>query len=178
MKLIVNQKPKKGVLMKMIYVFCLLTFATAAFAQTPASPAPAPAAVASPLPAIAPLPATATPVVVAPSPIVAPAQVPVGDVAVAAPAAPPAWFQEVLTNAQSLPVVGPYIAKALVWLGIIAALLTALVAFLLAISASLKGVLNVAGLNNFATEVQAFQDGKIMYWIKYFSMFNAQKKSS
>jgi hypothetical protein len=153
----------------LVVVFCFLAFASFATAQDP-SPSP----VASPIvitPAVGASPAMAL------VPLPTPVPVPVGDVAVSAPSAPPQWAQDLIMNAQKLPVVGPYVAKGLLYLGILSAILTALVAFLLAAAMALKGVLNFAGLNSFVVLIQAFQDGPVMYWLKYLSMFNAQKKS-
>lgn len=94
---------------------------------------------------------------------------------VPAPAAPPEWASALLTNVSKLPVIGPYVSKAILWLGILAAILTTLVAAALSILATLKGGLNAAGLDSAVAAVDAFKNGKIMYWLTYFSNFNAQK---
>lgn len=102
-------------------------------------------------------------------------QTPVPTVQVAEPAAPPEWAAELIVTAQEIPVVGPILSKALLYLGIVSAILTSLIAFLLTTISALSKVLNTAGLVNFAAKVQAFRDGPIMYWLKYLSMFNAKK---
>jgi hypothetical protein len=98
-----------------------------------------------------------------------------GVVAVAEPAAPPAWAQDVMVAAQKLPVVGPFISKALLILGIVAAILTALAGFLISAIQALKGVFTWAGLTDAANVLVVFQSGRFMYWLKFFSMFNAKK---
>lgn len=99
-----------------------------------------------------------------------------GIVAVAEPAAPPAWAQDVMVAAQKLPVVGPIISKALLLLGIVAAILTALAGFLISALQALKAMFTWGGLTNAANAIVAFQSGRFMYWLKFFSMFNAQKR--
>lgn len=95
-------------------------------------------------------------------------------VAVAAPSAPPQWAQDLIVTAEGLPVVGPFVAKGLLYLGIISAILTTLVGSALAILNTLMGIFNASGLTNLATAIASFRDGKIMYWITFFSMFNAK----
>lgn len=96
-------------------------------------------------------------------------------VQVAEPAAPPKWAEDLIMASQGLPVAGPFISKALLYLGIISSILTALTAFVLTVANVLKGISNIAGLTNFSMKVDDFKNGKIMYWLKYFSMFNAKK---
>lgn len=108
---------------------------------------------------------------IAPQPAPAPAVV-----AVPEPAAPPSWATDLLMEVSRLPVVGPYVSKALLYLGILTAILTTLVAAILSILASLQGGFNAAGLVDASNAVTAFKNGKIMYWLTYFSNFNAQKK--
>jgi hypothetical protein len=99
-------------------------------------------------------------------------------VSVAAPAAPPQWAQELLVFIQNMPVVGPIISKAIVYIGIVGSLITALVAFLLTALKALSGISGLAGLANLQTTIQNFKNGPIMYWLMYFSNFNAQKQPS
>jgi hypothetical protein len=136
--------------MKWIFAFALLIMAPLTFAQAPATSAPAASA--------APSSPTPTPVAVAPA-ASAPA------VSVAAPSAPPEWIQELLQTVAGLPIVGPYISKAFTYLEALGACLTALVAFLLAVSAALKGVVNFSGLTALASWIETFQQSKIMYWL-------------
>lgn len=104
---------------------------------------------------------------------VAPKEIP--QVIVSEPAAPPKWAEEILVKAQDFPVVGPYVAKGIYYAGVVSSLLTALVAFLLAALKALSGVLSVAGAASFSEKIKALQDSKLMFWLKYFSMFNAKK---
>jgi hypothetical protein len=134
---------------------CISTFA---IGQSPVPGAVIIAASPAPMAVIAPLPS--------PSPQM---------VLVAPPSAPPQWAQDLISDAGSLPVVGPYVAKALLYAGILAAILTALVLFLLTVLSALSGVLHISGMDNWVAAIQNFKNGKFMYYLKYFSMFNAQK---
>jgi len=96
-------------------------------------------------------------------------------VAVLEPAAPPEWAQELIAAAEKLPVVGPIVSKVLVWVGILAGITTTLVGTLLGIINTLMGVANLSGLASAAAALANFRDGKIMYWLKFFSLFNAKK---
>lgn len=89
---------------------------------------------------------------------------------------PPNWLQDMVIAIKKLPVIGPVLTVALQWLGVIATILTALVAFLLVSIRALTTVLTSMKLVEIANKLVAFQDGKIMYWLKYLSVFNAQKK--
>jgi len=109
-------------------------------------------------------------VTVQPAAVQAPAAVVVPE-----PAAPPAWASDVLLQVSKLPVVGPYVSKALLYLGILAALLTTLVGAALSILATLKTGFNWAGLDTASNAIAAFRNGKIIYWLTYFSNFNAKK---
>lgn len=96
-------------------------------------------------------------------------------VLVAEPAAPPVWAQEVMVSAQKLPYLGPVIAKVLLYLGIATSILTMLVTFLLCSITALSGGATFLGLTGVANWLVAFRDGKFMYWLKFFSNFNAKK---
>lgn len=102
--------------------------------------------------------------------------VPTASVVVAEPAAPPAWAQDLIVTAESLPVVGPILSKALLYLGILSSILTVMVGALITVLNTLMGALNLAGLVRIASALAAFRDGRVMYWLKFFSLFNARKK--
>lgn len=89
---------------------------------------------------------------------------------------PPEWLQNALISAKSLPVVGPFLVTAMQWLAMIASILTALFAFLWALLKSLESVASMAKLGPLAEKLAALQNSKLMYYLKAFSMFNAQKK--
>lgn len=115
--------------------------------------------------------------VAAPAPTPIPVGTPPGPaVAVAEPAAPPPWAQDLVMAAEKLPYVGPIISKVLLYAGIIGSIMTAVVVCLTSILNLLIGAFNLAKLMNVANAVAAFKDGKIMYWLKFFSFFNAKKK--
>jgi hypothetical protein len=142
-------------------IFFFVLFSTIGY-PAPTTP-PTPTAV-TPVSSPAPVP---PPVVAAP---VTPAFVPV-----AAPAAPPVWAQDLLMTAEKLPVVGPILAKVLLWAGIIAGILTTLTGAVLGVVNTLMGVSNASGLTGLAAALANFRNGKVMYWLKFFSLFNAQK---
>jgi hypothetical protein len=139
------------------FLFCIAdpTFVLAdnVIPQATAVTAPAPAPVMTPVPPGVSLPA----------------------VAVAEPSAPPQWAQDIIVVAEKLPLVGPIVAKVMLWAGILSGILTTLVGAVLGILQLLLGVFNLTGLVNAAAWIAAFRDGKVMYWLKFFSMFNAKK---
>ena len=94
---------------------------------------------------------------------------------VAEPAAPPQWAEDLIMSVEKLPIIGPIVSKILVYLGIVSSILTAFIAFLLTALNSLSVILSLSGLAKFAEKVKLFKDGKIMYWLKYLSLFNAKK---
>lgn len=89
---------------------------------------------------------------------------------------PPAWLDTAIRMTISIPVVGPYIVVVMQWLGVIAAILTALCAFLLAMIKALSSVLSAAQLEKVAQFVASLEKSKLMYWLKRLSIFNAQKE--
>lgn len=110
------------------------------------------------------------PVTLAVQPPMAPAVV-----AVAEPAAPPMWAQDVMVSAEKLPVIGPVVTKAVLYFGILSALLTSFAAFVLSALAILQKAFSFAGLAKAASAIVAFQNSKFMYYLKFLSSFNAQK---
>lgn len=128
------------------------------YAQDPATAVQAQAAAAAPVIAVQAAAVQAPAVVVVPE-----------------PAAPPQWATDVLMAASKLPVIGPIVSKGMLYLGILAAILTTLVGAILAILAALGGAFKSTGMDNAAAVIQAFKDGKVMYWLKFFSNFNAKK---
>lgn len=100
-----------------------------------------------------------------------------------APAAPevgvtdeiPSWIAPVVMWLQGVPTVGPILVEVLKWLGLLAAVLTALSTFMMALSKAVVGVAGMAGFVAFAEKAQKFFDVALKY-AKYFSMFNVQKK--
>lgn len=107
-----------------------------------------------------------------PAPIATPAA---AAVVVPADAAPPQWLQDVIAGSEKLPTIGPIIAKGVLYLGSLGALVSLLLVFLLSAINIIASVVNFAGLSDFAAKLQAFKDGNLVYWLKYISFFNAQK---
>ncbi len=88
---------------------------------------------------------------------------------------PPAWIVSALETIYKIPVIGPLVAKVMQWLGVLAVIMTSLLVFLLTSVRALMGVANFAGLISFAAWLEVFKDSKIIYYLKYFSLGNAQK---
>lgn len=89
---------------------------------------------------------------------------------------PPEWLKTTIESVYSLPIVGPYAAKGVQWLGVFAVILTSLTGAAIVSIRALMTVLNFAGLVSAVAFLTKFENGKVMYWLRYFSMFNAQKK--
>lgn len=139
----------------------LLIFFAVSAASLPAHCDPSPAPSASPI-AVSSAQSPAPPMVQ-------------GVVAVAEPAAPPSWAQDLMVSAQKLPIVGPIVSKALLYVGILGSILTMLCGFLMAALSALSGTLQYAGLASAVQKIADFQNGKFMYYLKFFSLFNAKK---
>lgn len=98
------------------------------------------------------------------------------DAQVAANEAPPEWLQNAIAYIYDVPVVGPYVVIVGKWFGVLITIVTAFTGFLMISVRALMGVLNLAGLVAFAAKLDAFKDGKVIYWLKYVSaLFNAKK---
>jgi len=96
--------------------------------------------------------------------------------AVAPKHVPPAWLDSAMDKVSALPVVGPVVVDGVKWLGVVASLMTVLVTALLGALAALQKVLALAKLADLAAKVSAFSNGPIMYWLKWFSMYNAKRE--
>lgn len=90
--------------------------------------------------------------------------------------APPEWLVKSLSYIYEIPFVGPYAAKGAQWLGVIVVIITSFTGATLVSLRALTTVLTLSSLVVWADKVYAFENSKIIYWLKYFSMFNAQKK--
>jgi hypothetical protein len=89
---------------------------------------------------------------------------------------PPVWLESAIEKAESVPVVGPIVVTITKWLGVIAGILTVLVTALLAAIQILSRVLNVAKMTALAARVQAISKSPVIYWLSFFSMYNAKKE--
>lgn len=89
---------------------------------------------------------------------------------------PPAWLENALNFARRIPWVGPVVVEFTKWAGLFGGVMTLLVTTILGLLRILVPALNIAGLAAFALKVQIFENSPLMYWIKFFSMYNAVKK--
>jgi|GEM_PF-5277134 len=89
---------------------------------------------------------------------------------------PPAWLATALKTIESMPIIGPVAVEVFKWLGVIASIATALVTFLVAVIRALSVVLSAARMLALANMIAAFESSKIMYWLKFFSIYNAKEK--
>jgi hypothetical protein len=102
----------------------------------------------------------------------APAVVPIDPLFV-----PPVWLESVLMTMKGMPIFGPYIVKGMQWMGVILSVLTALTGALIVILRALSKVLNMAQLFTLVAKVENFEkNSMVVYWLKYFSAFNAPEK--
>ena len=88
---------------------------------------------------------------------------------------PPPWLQDVLLAVKGLPIVGPYVVEILKWVGVGTVLITSICAALIACLKVLGGALKLVKLDALAAKVEAFQNSKIIYYLKYISNLNAHK---
>lgn len=157
--------------MKLIFLFLFVSLFTFADALPQATPTPVPATILAPTPVPSPKPLVDTTAVT-----FVPAGTPSGPAtAVATPAAPPTWVQDLLVFAEKIPVVGPIVSKVLMYASILGTILTSLVLALLGIASTLQGVFNVSGLVKVSAALAAFKDSKFLYWLTWFSFLNAKK---
>jgi hypothetical protein len=142
----------KSLILVLGLLFVTPSFATEAVKEitvSVASPAPAPA-----VEAVAPMPETAP----------------------VATHLPPAWLEKVLDVAVSVPVVGPVVVEVLKWVGVISSILTAIVTAALGLIWSLSRALKLAKLVDLAVKIEALAASPVMYWLRFFSMYNAKKE--
>lgn len=96
-------------------------------------------------------------------------------VAVAEPAAPPKWVEQVVVAIQEIPVVGPVLTKVINFLVTLFAVLTALTAFLYSTLTALMKISNMARLVALADWLQRVRAGRVMYWISLLSNIPLKK---
>lgn len=89
---------------------------------------------------------------------------------------PPDWLQSAILLIKNIPAVGPILVKIGQYAGVLATVLTSLSVAVIGILKSLQVVLNIAKAPELAAKIEAFEKGKILYWLKYLSMLNAEKK--
>lgn len=84
--------------------------------------------------------------------------------------APPAWMQDLFVTIKSLPVIGPIVVKVLNWLCVVASIMTALVAFLLAMCKALDFT-GIAAIMGFEQKLEDFENSKFLYYAKYLAAY-------
>lgn len=87
----------------------------------------------------------------------------------------PGWLSSVLGLISSLPIAGPALVFVLKYMGVVAAVMTAVSGILIAVSAGMKGIASLVGASSTVDKIEAVMV-KIMPYIQYLSMFNVQKK--
>lgn len=87
----------------------------------------------------------------------------------------PKWLVSAMDTVAAVPVVGLVVVEVAKWLGVISSVLTILVTAILGILKVLSLVLPAARLANIAIWLAAAESSKVMYWLKFFSMYNATK---
>lgn len=88
---------------------------------------------------------------------------------------PPEWLIQVMVIVKKIPYIGPFVLEACKWAGVIASLMTALSVCAIAILKMPEIVAKKAGANELADKIKVISD-KVLYVLKYLSMFNVQKK--
>ena len=170
--------------MRTLWTFLIaisILFTAEAFAQVVPSPTP------SATPSIAVSPKAQTPVIVdvvkaSPAPVTPAAPMSLDSGSSVQPVviqdvdmAPPTWMQNAFVTIKALPIVGPIVTKALQWLAVITSILTALCACVLLVLKSVAGIAAFSQLTELSDTITKFQNGKVMYWLRYASLFNAPK---
>jgi hypothetical protein len=87
---------------------------------------------------------------------------------------PPDWLAGLLIWLQSMPYVGPVLATIFKWIGVVSAVFTALSVAAQVIFALPEVAARFAGAPALAEKIKYWSD-KILYWLKFFSIRNAQK---
>jgi len=94
------------------------------------------------------------------------------------PHALPEWLAKAIDTVEEVPIVGPYVSTAMKWVGLVAAVMTTVVTGLLGLILGLSSILKLAKLETWAASLQALTNGPVMYWLKFFSMYNAAKPTA
>lgn len=89
---------------------------------------------------------------------------------------PPVWLADIMRFVERVPVIGPIAIEVFKWIGVIAAIFTALVTCLLSITRTLFMAASLSSLAPLMAWVTKFEEGKLMNWLKYFSIYNAKKE--
>jgi len=95
--------------------------------------------------------------------------------AVTVPPEVPDMLVKAMALVSSLPVVGPILVEIAKYLGLISSVLTIIVTAILGVIKALQAALPLLNLVNLASKVAAFENSKVMYYLKMLSMYNAKK---
>jgi hypothetical protein len=87
---------------------------------------------------------------------------------------PPDIILQLLSFLQAVPYVGPVLVVALKWVAIIAPLMTALSICVQAVLSVPEVVARFQGAHELADKIKYWSD-KVVYWLSYLSIRNAQK---
>ena len=88
----------------------------------------------------------------------------------------PQGVVDTLSAIENLPYIGPVVSKIILWVGIFTTLMTLLASFVLGGIKAIGPVLANQKSQDVEAFVQKLLDSKVVYYLKYFSMYNAQKK--
>lgn len=88
---------------------------------------------------------------------------------------PPSWLADTMEMVAKMPIIGPIVIEILKWLGVIGAIGTAFVTFLLASVRALYYAGKIGKLAGLMAWAIAFEQGKVMNWFKFFSLYNAKE---
>lgn len=87
----------------------------------------------------------------------------------------PTWLDAVIRFITGVPVVGPFLLEALKWVGIVAAIFTAITTLFMSLAKAFEKLAFGVGFYEFANKIKAFYD-KVYPWLAYLSVYNVPKK--
>jgi hypothetical protein len=88
----------------------------------------------------------------------------------------PAYLPQILSFLKSIPYVGPVVSKVLAVVSVVCTVATALYIFLLTLFSIPEVLARWAGAQKIADFIKKY-GGVVLKWLKYLSIFNAQKKA-
>lgn len=88
---------------------------------------------------------------------------------------PPSWLESVLLSIKEFPLIGSVLVHVSQWAGVLAVITTSFAGALIVSLRALKTVLPLVNLVAWIPLIEKYANPAI-YWLKYFSLFNASKK--
>ncbi len=88
----------------------------------------------------------------------------------------PQGVVDTLSAIENLPYLGPVVSKIILWAGILGTLMTILATFVIGVIKALGPVLANSKMQDTEAFVQKLLDSKAVYYLKWFSFYNAKKK--